>query len=139
MNPTSDDAAPAPTSAGTDGRRLRTHKGMGLVNEVFETVAPLAKALGLTTTTVFGGVSQGRQVSALRNGVDIAGAKGVTNLEAGYEITLADVREALAERVLRETPGASTRDRATRMFRTQQCATPLKATGLKPALRYATR
>lgn len=28
--------------------------------------------------------------------VDIAGAKGVTNLEAGYEITMADVREALA-------------------------------------------
>jgi kynurenine formamidase len=29
--------------------------------------------------------------------IDIAGAKGVTNLEAGYEITLTDVREALAK------------------------------------------
>src|SRR5690606_9759834 len=33
--------------------------------------APLAKAYGLQTTTIFGGVSQVRQVSALRAGVDI--------------------------------------------------------------------
>jgi kynurenine formamidase len=32
--------------------------------------------------------------------IDIAGAKGVTNLEAGYEISMADVREALARQGL---------------------------------------
>jgi kynurenine formamidase len=32
--------------------------------------------------------------------IDIAGAKGVVNLEAGYEITMADVREALARQGL---------------------------------------
>ena len=42
-----------------------------LATQIDATVAPLAKALGLTTTTVFGGVGQGRQVSALRGGVDV--------------------------------------------------------------------
>jgi superfamily II DNA/RNA helicase len=42
-----------------------------LATQVHETIAPLAKALGLTTTTVFGGVSQNRQVTAMRQGVDI--------------------------------------------------------------------
>jgi kynurenine formamidase len=32
--------------------------------------------------------------------IDVAGAKGVPNLEAGYEITMADVREALAKQGL---------------------------------------
>lgn len=34
--------------------------------------------------------------------IDIAGAKGVANLEAGYEITMADVRDALARQGLGE-------------------------------------
>ncbi len=42
-----------------------------LATQVAETIAPLAKAAGLTTTTVFGGVSQRTQVNALRAGVDI--------------------------------------------------------------------
>jgi superfamily II DNA/RNA helicase len=42
-----------------------------LATQVADTMAPLAAALGLTTTTVFGGVSQSRQVSALRAGVDV--------------------------------------------------------------------
>jgi superfamily II DNA/RNA helicase len=42
-----------------------------LATQVHETIAPLAKALGLSTTTIFGGVSQSRQVSAMRHGVDI--------------------------------------------------------------------
>jgi superfamily II DNA/RNA helicase len=42
-----------------------------LATQVHETIAPLAKAAGLTTTTVFGGVSQRPQVAALRSGVDI--------------------------------------------------------------------
>jgi kynurenine formamidase len=34
--------------------------------------------------------------------IDIAGAKGVANLEAGYEITMADVKDALARQGLAE-------------------------------------
>ncbi|MDR2723538.1 MAG: DEAD/DEAH box helicase [Cellulomonadaceae bacterium] len=42
-----------------------------LALQIDATTAPLAAALGLRTTTVFGGVAQSRQVSALNNGVDI--------------------------------------------------------------------
>lgn len=42
-----------------------------LATQISATVTPLAKAVGLSTTTVFGGVGQGPQVTALRNGVDI--------------------------------------------------------------------
>ena len=42
-----------------------------LANQVNESIAPLAAAMGQRTTTVFGGVSQGRQVTALRAGIDI--------------------------------------------------------------------
>ena len=42
-----------------------------LANQVAETMLPLARAMSLNLTTIFGGVGQGPQVSALRNGVDI--------------------------------------------------------------------
>jgi superfamily II DNA/RNA helicase len=42
-----------------------------LANQVADTVKPLAHAMGLRLTTVYGGVSQHGQVSALRSGVDI--------------------------------------------------------------------
>lgn len=42
-----------------------------LAIQIDETIAPLAKALGLRTTTVFGGVGQNPQVDALRNGIDV--------------------------------------------------------------------
>lgn len=42
-----------------------------LANQVLAVIEPLAKAAGLRAATVFGGVSQARQVSALRGGVDI--------------------------------------------------------------------
>ena len=42
-----------------------------LASQVQATIAPLAKAAGLTTTTVYGGVSQRTQVAALNRGVDI--------------------------------------------------------------------
>ncbi|MFS0728603.1 DEAD/DEAH box helicase [Curtobacterium sp. 1P10AnD] len=42
-----------------------------LATQIDATLAPLAEAMGLKTTTVFGGVSQGRQVDALRGGVDV--------------------------------------------------------------------
>ncbi|HEY4331807.1 MAG TPA: DEAD/DEAH box helicase [Ilumatobacteraceae bacterium] len=42
-----------------------------LANQVAETFAPIAQAMGLKVTTVFGGVGQGPQVTALRLGVDV--------------------------------------------------------------------
>ncbi|MGI9062451.1 MAG: DEAD/DEAH box helicase [Pseudonocardiaceae bacterium] len=42
-----------------------------LANQVADAIAPLAAAMGQRVTTVFGGVSQGRQVSALRGGIDV--------------------------------------------------------------------
>ncbi len=42
-----------------------------LANQVADTITPLAQALGLRTTTIFGGVGQQPQVLALRAGVDI--------------------------------------------------------------------
>ncbi len=42
-----------------------------LANQVAETITPLATAMGLKVTTVFGGVGQGPQVNALKSGIDI--------------------------------------------------------------------
>jgi superfamily II DNA/RNA helicase len=42
-----------------------------LATQIDAVIAPLAKAYGLSTTTIFGGVSQQRQERALRAGVDI--------------------------------------------------------------------
>lgn len=42
-----------------------------LALQIDATVAPLARLLGLRTTTIFGGVGQNPQVDALRRGVDI--------------------------------------------------------------------
>ncbi|MCW2867034.1 MAG: box helicase, partial [Marmoricola sp.] len=42
-----------------------------LVAQIDAALAPLAKSAGLTTRTVFGGVGQGPQVAALKNGVDV--------------------------------------------------------------------
>jgi superfamily II DNA/RNA helicase len=42
-----------------------------LAIQIDATIAPLAKSLGLRTTTIFGGVGQNPQIDALRNGVDV--------------------------------------------------------------------
>ena len=42
-----------------------------LATQIEAVIAPLAKAYGLTTTTIFGGVSPNRQIAALKAGVDI--------------------------------------------------------------------
>lgn len=42
-----------------------------LASQITATIEPLAAALGLRVTTIFGGVPQGKQVSALKSGVDI--------------------------------------------------------------------
>nr|WP_086012733.1 DEAD/DEAH box helicase [Tsukamurella paurometabola] len=61
------------------GSRRRPGRPVGLVlaptrelaTQITATVEPLAKALGLTVTTIFGGVKQSRQEQALAAGVDI--------------------------------------------------------------------
>lgn len=65
-----------------------------LASQIAATVAPLAKAVGLSTTTVFGGVGQGPQVTALRNGVDIliACPGRLEDLIGQGHCSLADVR-----------------------------------------------
>ncbi|MEP6696642.1 MAG: DEAD/DEAH box helicase [Pseudonocardiales bacterium] len=42
-----------------------------LANQVAEALAPLGQAVGLRIATVYGGASMGRQITALRRGVDI--------------------------------------------------------------------
>jgi len=62
-----------------DGTRPRTRAPRALilaptrelVGQIDAALAPLAAAAGLTTRTVFGGVGQNPQVTALRHGVDI--------------------------------------------------------------------
>ncbi|MBM7517425.1 DEAD/DEAH box helicase [Nocardioides nitrophenolicus] len=65
-----------------------------LASQIAATVAPLAKAVGLRTTTVFGGVGQGPQVTALRDGVDIliACPGRLEDLIGQGHCSLADVR-----------------------------------------------
>ncbi len=65
-----------------------------LASQIAATITPLAKAAGLSTTTVFGGVGQGPQVTALRNGVDIliACPGRLEDLIGQGHCSLADVR-----------------------------------------------
>jgi superfamily II DNA/RNA helicase len=61
------------------GGQRRSGRPLGLIlaptrelaTQIDATLSPLAAAYGLTTTTIFGGVSQNRQVAALKAGVDI--------------------------------------------------------------------
>ncbi|MGE2836698.1 DEAD/DEAH box helicase [Mycobacterium sp. SMC-4] len=68
-----------PLVAALTGRRRQPARPTGLVlaptrelaTQITATLEPLAKACGLRVTTIYGGVSQKRQVDALRAGVDI--------------------------------------------------------------------
>jgi superfamily II DNA/RNA helicase len=64
-----------------------------LVGQIEQALVPLARAYGLTTRTVFGGVGQHPQVEALRKGVDvvIACPGRLEDLIAQRHCTLADV------------------------------------------------
>jgi superfamily II DNA/RNA helicase len=72
-------ALPLVARLSESGRRVRPGHPRALVllptrelaTQVHATIAPLARAAGLSTTTVFGGVSQGGQVRAFKAGVDI--------------------------------------------------------------------
>jgi superfamily II DNA/RNA helicase len=97
-----------------------------LATQIDAVVAPLAKAYGMTTTTIFGGVSQGRQVTALKAGVDIVVAcpgrledlmkQGFVSLDA-VEITVLDEADHMADlgflpvvtRILDKTPSTGQR------------------------------
>jgi len=68
-----------PLVAALTGRRTQASHPSGLVlaptrelaTQITAVLEPLATASGLRVTTIFGGVSQSKQVSALRSGVDI--------------------------------------------------------------------
>lgn len=97
-----------------------------LAAQVAAVVVPLAKAMGLRVATVYGGVSQGPQVAALRSGVDILVAcpgrledligQGHCRLDA-VEMTVLDEADHLADlgflpavkRLLDKTPAGRQR------------------------------
>ncbi|MFI5075472.1 MAG: DEAD/DEAH box helicase, partial [Actinomycetales bacterium] len=107
-------ALPIVTALAASGRRRAPNAPRALVlvptrelaNQVAETMAPLAQALSLRTTTIFGGVSQSRQVSALKAGVDIVIAcpgrledligQGLCRLDA-IEVTVLDEADHMAD------------------------------------------
>ncbi|MGO1278898.1 MAG: DEAD/DEAH box helicase, partial [Cellulosimicrobium funkei] len=77
-----------------------------LANQINATMEPVAKALGLVTTTIFGGVAQSRQVAALDKGADIVIAcpgrledllnQRLLTLD-GIEITVLDEADHMAD------------------------------------------
>ncbi|MBO4144641.1 DEAD/DEAH box helicase [Kocuria rhizophila] len=97
-----------------------------LATQIDRTVAPLAKAAGLNTTVIFGGVSQKHQEKALANGVDIVVAcpgrledlikQGLLTLD-DVRVTVLDEADHMADmgflpvvtRILSKTPQGSQR------------------------------
>jgi superfamily II DNA/RNA helicase len=77
-----------------------------LATQLNATIEPMAKAMGLTTTVIYGGISQARQEKALRAGVDIVIAcpgrledlirQRILTLEA-VEITVLDEADHMAD------------------------------------------
>ena len=77
-----------------------------LATQIEEAMTPLGQRLGLTSRTVFGGVGQGPQVTALRRGVDVVVAcpgrledligQGHVSLDA-VEITVIDEADHMAD------------------------------------------
>ncbi|MCU1577811.1 MAG: box helicase [Rhodoglobus sp.] len=96
------------------GGKRRPGRPLGLVlaptrelaTQITVAMEPLAAAYGLTITTIFGGVSQQRQVAALKSGVDIVVAcpgrledlmkQGFAHLDA-IEITVLDEADHMAD------------------------------------------
>ncbi len=111
------------------GAPRRPMKPLGLVlaptrelaTQILAVIEPLAKAYGMTAMTIFGGVSQHRQVQQLQRGVDIVVAapgrledlmkQGFVSLDA-VEITVLDEADHMADlgflpgvtRILKATP-----------------------------------
>ncbi|MEY4327423.1 MAG: hypothetical protein RIR71_93, partial [Actinomycetota bacterium] len=92
-----------------------------LATQITQTLQPLAESMNLRVTTIFGGISQNRQVQALKNGVDIIVAtpgrvedlmsQGFLKLDS-IEITVLDEADHMADlgflpgvtRILNATP-----------------------------------
>lgn len=118
----------------SDGKRPQSGRPRGLIlaptrelaTQITAALAPLAEVYGMTVTTIFGGISQQRQVAALKAGVDIVVAcpgrledlmqqKFVT-LDA-VEITVLDEADHMADlgflpvvtRILNKTPDGGQR------------------------------
>ena len=115
--------------ADSANERQQSRKPRGLVlaptrelaTQITNTLQPLAKAMNLRVTTIFGGVAQNRQVQALRDGVDIIVAtpgrledlmrQNLLKLDA-IEITVLDEADHMADlgflpgvtRILTATP-----------------------------------
>jgi len=97
-----------------------------LVNQIQAAMTPLAKPLGINSLTIFGGVGQNPQVSALRGGIDVVVAcpgrledllgQGALTLDA-IEITVLDEADHMADmgflpgvrRIMDRTPRAGQR------------------------------
>ncbi|MBO1031981.1 DEAD/DEAH box helicase [Tessaracoccus sp. SD287] len=116
-----------PMVAALAGRRGRNPRGLvlaptrELATQITATFEPLAKAVGLSVTTIFGGVPQGRQETALRRGADIVVAcpgrlddlmkQGIARLDE-IEVTVLDEADHMADlgflpvvtRILDKTP-----------------------------------
>ena len=116
------------------GGQRRAGRPLGLVlaptrelaTQITATIAPLAEAYGLKITTIFGGISQSRQVAALKAGVDIVVAcpgrledlmhQRFVALDA-VEITVLDEADHMADlgflpivtRILDKTPNTGQR------------------------------
>ncbi|MGP3533360.1 DEAD/DEAH box helicase [Microbacterium sp. RD1] len=114
------------TRRGRKPRALVLAPTRELANQIDEVIKPLAAAYGLTTTTVYGGVNQRRQVDALASGVDILVAcpgrledligQGFASLD-DIEITVLDEADHMADlgflpgvtRLLTRTPAGGQR------------------------------
>ncbi|KAB1946435.1 DEAD/DEAH box helicase [Brevibacterium linens] len=97
-----------------------------LATQITDVIDPLAKAAGLKTTTIFGGVKQRRQENALNAGVDIVVAcpgrledllqQDILTLE-NIEVTILDEADHMADlgflpgvtRILKQTPAEGQR------------------------------
>ncbi|MDQ3571125.1 MAG: DEAD/DEAH box helicase, partial [Actinomycetota bacterium] len=127
-------AVPAVAALAESGRSRQQRRPRSLIvvptrelaAQVAAVVAPLAQAMGLRITTVYGGVAQGPQVSALRQGIDILVAcpgrledligQGHCRLDA-VEVTVLDEADHLADlgfvpavkRLLDQTPAGGQR------------------------------
>ncbi|OBA62687.1 DEAD/DEAH box helicase [Mycobacterium sp. 1100029.7] len=123
---------PLATRLSKHGRRPSRPTGLvlaptrELASQITATLEPLAAACDLRVTTIFGGVSQTRQVSALKSGVDIVVAcpgrledlmkQRLVSLDA-VEITVIDEADHMADlgflpgvtRILAATPNSGQR------------------------------
>ena len=113
--------------SGKGSQRFRHPRGLvlaptrELATQITEVIDPLAKAVGLRTTTIFGGIKQRRQEVALKAGVDIVVAcpgrledllqQDILTLE-NIEVTILDEADHMADmgflpmvrRILEATP-----------------------------------